>query len=721
MGRRKKKNKNGVVNAVLKGAKALLVRIFRALINIPGRIKRNILSAMIFLMALIVFLGFFSLAGRGGERINTFLFRQFGHGLYLLPALFIIWGLFFLWSPRRLIWLGLVSGLAFLVIASGMIEVVRAPGIEGGRLGEVAVEPVVIYFGELVSFLGFVILLFLSGAILWYIFEASLFEEEEVKGFGQRFKDLLSPSELEVLEVEPKKHKPRRKEKKKEKEEKVEELKISKGSLVSSLPPLDLLEVRKREPDSGDIQKGRDIIKKTFDNFDIDVKMVGINVGPTVTQYTLKPPKGVRLSKITGLSNNLSLALAAHPVRIEAPIPGRSLVGIEVPNKRRGLVRLRGLLSNPKFKKGDHSLGFPLGEDVAGEAVYSDLSRLPHLLVAGATGTGKTVFLNSFVLSLLYRTGPDELRFILVDPKRVEFSIFKHLPHLLCPVVSDAEETIGVLTWLVEEMERRFKILSTNGSRNIYSYNKKVKGSEKESHIPYIVLVIDELADLMVARGKELEGKIVRIAQMARAVGIHLVVATQRPSVEVITGLIKANITTRISFQLPTQTDSRTVLDMSGAEKLLGAGDMLLISPRRVKPRRIQSPYVSEEEVKRVTDWIEKEMAESLPAEDNVSLRLREFLEDTESGVMTIDGMEKDPLYEEAREIVIRNQKGSASLLQRRLRIGYVRAARILDMLEAEGIVGPSRDSKARRVLADEEELEDLQELDDPRLYDPEE
>lgn len=717
MGRKKRKNKNSFAGTVFKGVKALLVKIFKALIDIPAQIKRNIFAALIFLTALIVFLGFFSLAGRGGEKINTLLFQQFGHAVYLLPIIFVIWALFFLWSPRRFIWLGMVFGLAFLVATSGLIQVLRAPGVEGGRLGEMAIEPAIVYFGELVSFLGFVILLFLCGAVLWYIFEASLLEEEEVKGFGQRFKGLLSPSDFEVLEVEPEKHKPRRKERKAKRKEEEKEVKVSKPGLVSSFPPLDLLESRKKEPDSGDIQKGRDIIKKTFENFDINVKMVGVNVGPTVTQYTLKPPKGVRLSKITGLSNNLSLALAAHPVRIEAPIPGRSLVGIEVPNKRRGLVRLRGLLSSSKFQKGGHSLSFPLGEDVAGKPVYSDLSRLPHLLVAGATGTGKTVFLNSFIISLLYRTPPEKLRFILVDPKRVEFSIFRELPYLLCPVISEAEETIGVLTWLVQEMERRFKILSTNGSRNIYSYNKKVNGSE-ENAIPYIVLVIDELADLMVARGKELEGKIVRIAQMARAVGIHLVVATQRPSVEIITGLIKANITTRISFQLPTQIDSRTVLDMAGAEKLLGAGDMLFISPRRVKPRRIQSPYVSEEEVERVMKWIEREMAETLPAEDNVSLRLREFLEDTNSGKKTIDGMEKDSLYEDAKEIVIRNQKGSASLLQRRLRIGYVRAARILDMLEAEGVVGPSRNSKARRVLADEEELEDLKDLDDPRLYD---
>lgn len=719
MGRKKKKN--SILSVAFKGAKVLISNFFQALLNIPGRIKRNIISSFLFLLALIVFLGFFNLAGKGGERLNTFLFRQFGYGSYLLPLLLAVWGLFFLWSPKRFLWLAVLFGFVFISSISAIITIMRAPGITGGEFGEMISEPVVVFFGELVAFLSFLIGLFLCVAVLWYVFEISLFEEEEVKGFRERFKGVFSPSKFKVLEVEPKKHKAERKKERKEKKRKKEEeeVKVSTGSLQPSLPPLDLLDERKQEPDSGDIEKGRKTIKKTFDNFEVDVKMVGVNIGPTVTQYTLKPPKGVRLSKITGLSNNLALALAAHPVRIEAPIPGRSLVGVEVPNKKRGLVRLRGLLAEKEFKEGGYNLGFPLGEDVAGRPVFNDLARLPHLLVAGATGTGKTVFLNSFIVSLLYQSGPDKLRFILVDPKRVEFSVFKGLPHLLCPVISDAEETVGTLTWLVEEMERRFKILSTNGSRNIYSYNEKVRGSEEEKPIPYIVLVIDELADLMVARGKELENKIVRIAQMARAVGIHLVVATQRPSVEVITGLIKANITTRISFQLPTQTDSRTVLDMSGAEKLLGAGDMLFISPRRVKPRRIQGAFVSEGEVEGVAGWIEKEMAESIPSGDDISLRLKEFLEDTESGVETIDGMKKDPLYEKARKIVLRNQKGSASLLQRRLRIGYVRAARILDMLEAEGIVGPSRDSKARRVLADEEELDDLSDIDDPRTYDP--
>lgn len=688
-----KKKKKSFIGKILKWIGGLVKKFFQWVIGLPGQVKRNVLSSFSFILSLVSFLGFFDLAGRGGGALDELLFSLFGHGFFIVPLLFLGMGFAFLWVPRRFLSLTCLAGLVTLCSLAGVLDVLRMPSIQGGSVGSYQSRMLVGWFGEIVAFFAFLIASLASLFSIWHVVDRSLFEEEE-RGLSQRLKDALSSSNFQVLQVEPKKHKEKKKEKK-------EEEVVPKKSSGES-PPLSLLDENKKESQPGNLKEQSRMIQETFDNFDIDVKMAGANVGPTVTQYTLKPPQGVKLSKITGLSNNLALALAAHPVRIEAPIPGKSLVGIEIPNKKRGLVRLKDLLGQPDFKKGE--LTFPLGENVAGTPAFTDLSGLPHLLVAGATGTGKTVFLNSFLTSLLYGNGPDKMRLILIDPKRVEFSIFSNLPHLLCDVISGAEETVGALSWLVEEMERRFKVISKNGSRNINSYNSKINGHER---MPFIVLVIDELADLMVARGKELEGKIVRIAQMARAVGIHLVLATQRPSVEVITGLIKANITTRISFQLPTQTDSRTVLDMSGAEKLLGAGDMLFVSPRQAKPVRIQAVYVSEEEVEKVADWIEINMAEMIPDVDRPASSLREFLDERSGGTEMLAGMEKDPLYGKAQDLVVRAGKGSASLIQRRLRVGYVRAARILDQLEAEGIVGSSRSSKARKVLVDESDIEE--------------
>jgi S-DNA-T family DNA segregation ATPase FtsK/SpoIIIE len=438
-----------------------------------------------------------------------------------------------------------------------------------------------------------------------------------------------------------------------------------------------------------------------LENFGIPVEMTEVNIGPTVTQYTFKPAEGVKLSKITTLSNNLALALAAHPIRIEAPIPGRALVGIEVPNKRRALVHLRDLIANPALHRSPSSLLFCLGRGVSGAPIYADLGEMPHLLVAGATGTGKTIFLNNLILTLLYRNSPDKLKFILIDPKRVEFRAYNDLPHLLSPVIYNAQKTVNVLQWLTGEMERRFDIFSEVRARDISVYNKMKSVISQGETIPYIILIIDELADLMAAKGREVEAGIVRLAQMARATGIHLVVATQRPSVEVITGLIKANITSRLTFQVASQVDSRTVLDMAGAEKLLGLGDMLFISAKTPKPKRIQGIYISEKEVKKVTNFIKSnqtlEEAPSIVTQD-----LKDYLSQAEEKGETFYTGE-DPLYEEAKRLVIESQKASASLLQRRLRIGYARAARLIDMLEERGIVGPGEGAKPRKVYGERE------------------
>ncbi len=451
----------------------------------------------------------------------------------------------------------------------------------------------------------------------------------------------------------------------------------------------DLLDKQTSLPTSGNINENVDVIKNTFENFGLDVSMEGVNVGPTVTQYTLRPAEGVKLSKIIALQNDLALALASHPIRIEAPIPGKSLVGIEVPNQNVAIVRFKEMLESDEFTNRKSSLTMPLGRDVSGRVIISDLLKMPHLLISGATGSGKSICLNSIILSFLYQNSPDNLRFILVDPKKVEMTSYNGIPHLLTPVVTEVDKIVNSLKWLVAEMERRLKLFSERGSRDIASYNHKLK----DKKLPYLVLIIDELADLMAVASNEVEACIVRLAQMSRASGIHLILATQRPSVNVITGLIKANIISRIAFAVASQIDSRTILDMSGAEKLLGNGDMLYIDSEIGKPRRIQGVYVSEKEIRNVTGWI-KEQGEPEYRE--------EILEKKSSLVngLSSDDIEDD-LYDDAKMIVIQAGKASASYLQRRLRIGYARAARLLDILEDQGIVGPADGAKPRDILAD--------------------
>ncbi|MCX6796889.1 MAG: DNA translocase FtsK, partial [Candidatus Doudnabacteria bacterium] len=437
------------------------------------------------------------------------------------------------------------------------------------------------------------------------------------------------------------------------------------------LPPLDLLNKNEAAPTSGNIKENSMIIKSTLENFGIPVEMTEVNVGPTVTQYAFKPAEGVKLSKITTLSNNLALALAAHPIRIEAPIPGKSLVGIEVPNKVRSIVTLRNLITQPAYQNAASPLLVALGRNVSGSAVFADIAEGPHLLVAGATGTGKTIFLNTLILSLLYKCTPDSLRLIMVDPKRVEFQHYNDIPHLLCPVIYDATKTINALQWLTREMERRFEIFSEVPTRNLATYNQNKSVIASGLQLPYIVFVVDELADLMAAKGREIEAGVVRLAQMARATGIHLVLATQRPSVEVVTGLIKANVPTRITSKIT----------------------------------RIQSPYISEKEVIKVANFIGEQGKKIEDPQSVLSQSLAESLEQAEgnkdNAELFFGGADEDPLFAEVKKIVLETKKASASFLQRRLRIGYSRAARLIDMLEERGIVGPADGAKPREVYGD--------------------
>ncbi|MCJ7786812.1 DNA translocase FtsK, partial [Patescibacteria group bacterium] len=463
-------------------------------------------------------------------------------------------------------------------------------------------------------------------------------------------------------------------------------------------PPLELLERDKGSPSSGDTRINAGIIQKTLENFGIEVEMGEVNTGPTVTQYTLRPASGIKLSSITALHRDLSLALAAHPIRIEAPIPGRSLVGIEVPNKAVTLVRLRNLLEGIDLRKDPSRLNLVLGRDVAGNPLWADLSRMPHLLIAGATGSGKSICINTIITTLLYQKTPEELKFILMDPKRVELPVYNDIPHLLTPVIVDLNKTANALKWAIGEMERRYELLAEVKARNIFSYNSIVSKDKEQEILPCIVIVIDELADIMAAFGREVEGAIIRLAQMSRAVGIHLIISTQRPSVEVITGLIKANITSRIAFQVASQVDSRTILDMAGSEKLLGNGDMLFLSGETTHPKRVQGVYVSDKEVKNVVKFIKGEKTAEYSEEVVTPLPEKRTL----FGGTRFSN--DDPLYEDSKELVIQVGKASASYLQRRLQIGYARAARLLDMLEERGIIGPIDGAKPRQVLVPREE-----------------
>ncbi len=708
--KRRKKNKNS----------SRKVRKFPDFnIDLPRETKELIGGVIMFSAAIIVCLAFLGKAGIVGEKLISLGDSLIGNTIYTIPLFLILTGIVFFNTKYKRILSPLILAILILVLGiSGVLACLNPEVREGGIIGYIISLAFLNLFGFEVTMIIFLTLIIIGILIFWQLLlreqSSDKFEIEKEKKtiltriFGKKTKDpkfkikeIVSQTPEKVFET---------------KDEKSSlELKINKvpqNVLFSKykIPPLDLLDKNNEKPNAGNTKTNAMIIQKTLENFGIPVEMAEINIGPTVTQYTFKPAAGIKLSKITGLSNNLALGLASHPIRIEAPVPGKSLVGIEVPNKVRVTVRLKDLISEPFFKNSP-ALTLPLGKDVAGSPSYANLARMPHLLVAGATGTGKTIFLNSLISSLLYQSGPELLRLILVDPKRVEFNTYNEVPHILCPVIYDAQKTVNCLNWLINEMGKRFEILSAEKVKNITGYNEKMLKDGREI-MPYIVFIVDELADLIMAKGREIEVRIVRLAQLARAVGIHLVLATQRPSVEVLTGLIKANITSRISFQVASQIDSRTVLDVSGAEKLLGQGDLLFISAQVIKPKRIQGSYMSEKEVKKVVKWIVENNENILP-EDELSEELKAELDKTivdVSGLAIYSGPGapgEDSLYEEAKRIVIEAKKASASFLQRKLRVGYARAARLLDMLEARGIVGPSDGAKPRKILAVQEETEE--------------
>jgi len=702
--------------------------------KLPEKTKRYLFASLSFLLAIIFVFSFSGNAGSVGETLKKFFDFLIGNVIYILPIIFALFGIILLKGGEHfednrnsLI----ISTIILIIGLSGFLSLLNPElaqdfvwnnSLDGGWIGYLISWPILKGLDYIVSYALFTIAILISLWIIIQPFKKTIKEIKEDEGYDEEEEIKVEISKKKLLPFDWGKFIPKKEEKPIEVEVKKEDKNLKtfeqkkQESKEYKYPPLDLLSKKGGFPEGGDISYNSSVIKRTLHTFGIPVEMSEVNVGPTVTQYTLKPAEGIKLSKITALQNDLALALASPTIRIEAPIPGRSLVGIEVGNKKRAVVGLREILDTDEFKNSPAPLLMAIGKDVKGTPTFADLAEMPHLLVGGTTGSGKTVCLNSIILSLLYRNSPDEMKLILVDPKRVEFPIYSNLEHLLCPVIYDANQTLVALKWLVGEMERRFTVLAAGHSRDIISYNQKME-KKGEDKLPYIILIIDELADLMSVKGKEIESYIVRLAQMSRATGIHLILATQRPSVEVITGLIKANITSRIALKVGSLVDSRTILDSSGAEKLLGKGDLLLLSKEFSKPKRVQNPFISENEIKKVINWITdsnlaiKETTDEIEegfleteVEDN-SL-MSELTKSAEAPETQMDNFysKEDPMYEEAKRTVISSKKASTSLLQRRLGIGYARAARLMDILEERGVVGPQEGAKPREVYFSEEE-----------------
>ncbi|SMC24509.1 DNA translocase FtsK [Desulfacinum hydrothermale DSM 13146] len=487
-----------------------------------------------------------------------------------------------------------------------------------------------------------------------------------------------------------------------------------------ALPPIKLLDFYDSEvaqPDPTFLEEKARVLEEKLADFGVQGQVVGISPGPVITMYEYAPAPGIKISRIVGLADDLSMGLKAESVRVVAPIPGKAAIGIEIPNEHRASVSLRSIIESKPFVSSTFPLTLALGKDITGQPVVTNLTRMPHLLIAGATGTGKSVCINAMLLSLLYRNTPETLRLLMIDPKRIELSSYEKIPHLLHPVVTEPKMATRALRWVVQEMELRYKLLADKNVRNIESYNRLMakadprkelhQGEASETangtvldhhHLPYIVVVIDELADLMMVASREVEEYITRLAQMARAAGIHLVLATQRPSVDVLTGIIKANIPTRISFQVSSKVDSRTILDTNGAESLLGSGDMLFLPPGTAKLQRIQGAFVSDTEVERITSFWKEQELDADPMAERVNF------DDPEAG-QDIPEDDLDEKYEEAVRLVVESRQASISMIQRRLRIGYNRAARMIEIMEQQGIVGPSDGSKPREVLVPREDF----------------
>ncbi|MAF80609.1 cell division protein FtsK [bacterium] len=690
--------------------------------------KQAIVGVLLIIASIIIAFSFFDQAGRLGESLLNGLRRVVGWLAFVTPLFGVYVGWRLLRPNRAPLERWRVVGLVLLIVGLlGLFHVVGVPlddslqvayeGRGGGFLGFMLSYPLSAAVSTIVAGLIFAAALTVGVFLTFNLSPAEVMawlrdlvpqrpekeedteeEEGEDEDDGEEEDSTLPRFRMSALrgkkEADPDQLKLDQQHTEREKQqEQARRQQLRAANKKYNPPPLELLATSTRQPEGGDVDANKEIIKNTLENFGISVDVGKAKVGPTVTQYTLRPDEGIRLSQITALQNDLARALKAHPVRIEAPIPNTDLVGIEIPNKEVALVRLRDMLASKEMKRAQSPLAMALGRDVSGVVKIAELDRMPHMLIAGATNSGKSVNIHSILMALLYRNSPQLLRLILIDPKRVELAAYNGIPHLWGePVIVDTGKALNALKWALREMDRRYKLLEESGTRNLLSYNI----SNPDSPLPFIVIVIDELADLMAKHARDVEGPIVRLSQLARAVGVHLILATQRPSVNVITGLIKANIPARLAFKVASQVDSRTIIDSAGAEKLVGTGDMLYSASDNTKPTRLQGGFVSEEEVRSVVEHIvEHNQIDPAVEEATESITDLELGSGAGAGGQDAD----DELFIEAKRIAVETGKISASLLQRRLRVGYARAARLLDMLEEQGIIGPAEGNKPREIL----------------------
>lgn len=701
--------------------------------DLSPQTKQAIGAVLFVALGVFLTLSLFNYAGMVGNWTDSALAFLFGAGAYLSPFVCAFY-VYALLNPKEdeEVSTSKIIGIALLFWASLAFLALYEKDY-GGIMGAALEFPLTYLMGAVAS--GFIIGAFwLIGLFLTFntgLHLASLFKKKEAKDRDEDIEAIELPKAMSASETEDEESEEENEEEEEGQKERKPILgKLSRGSkegdfMVSNFvgtyapPPLSLLQKDRGKAKVGDIKASANIIKRTLKNFNIDVEMDEVMIGPSVTRYALKPAEGVRIAKIVGLQQNLELALAAHPIRIEAPIPGKSLVGIEVPNTQKATVGLASLLASPEYTDSPKPLLVALGRDITGKVQFANVAKMPHALIAGTTGSGKSVTIHTIITSLLFRNSPEQLRFIMVDPKRVELTLYNDIPHLLTRVITDAKKAIMALKWAIKEMERRYDVLQSEKVRDISSYHENIYNPAKEAFVkkgspeeekdglpepmPYIVIVMDELADLMQAYPRELEACIVRLAQMSRAVGIHLIIATQRPSVNIITGLIKANVPSRIALQVASQIDSRTILDQVGAEKLLGAGDMLFLSGELSKPIRLQSAFISETELKNVVDYLRQQSGAHELDSINLDGEAKEGNADAFFGSM-VDDDEEDDLYEEAKQAVIEANKASTSYLQRKLRVGYSRAARLIDILEERGVIGPGEGSKPREILVGRED-----------------
>ena len=742
------------------GLLVLLSRaVYLVLRDMEGRKRQRLNGLLLLFLSIVVFLSMVSylisgsvnrnLFGPLGHHLSRLLFNAFGISSLVIPLLVFLGGMGLLRNAFNRLFFrigGYITGLFFvLFITLGYFNLPPVwSGELGSRVGNLIVDGIGLYGGIIVS-------VFLLGIFTF------LFVETGFIRIKRRERPVVStekPVRKKAVRREKKRDvKKEKKEAKKQKEDKVIEVTGYKEKFLSLLSE----PVRERREDMSALKEKATLLEEKLRDMGVKGKVVNIIVGPVITRFEYRPSAGVKISRIASLSDDLAMALRAEKLRILAPIPGKEVVGIEIPNRNREIVFLKELLLDKSFQTNPSMLYIPIGKDITGAPYFSDIGEMPHLLVAGVTGSGKSVFLNSLITSILYKATPSDVRFIMIDPKRIELSIYNGIPHLLFPAITESEDAVKILKRAEELMEVRYRELSRVGVRDINAYNRKVRDK-----LPYILIVVDELADLLLQKGREVERVLIRLAQKARAVGIHLVLATQRPSVDVITGLIKANFPSRIAFQVPSRNDAKTIMDTIGAEKLLGKGDMLFMPPKGGAPIRLHGPYISTDETEKIVKLIggiylegllkerfenpekiltlvlEEDMLGAIsspyvPGSDDRLESFARFLKkevgvDEESFLdfiheitfyppleefdLTItgeasggDGFEEyDELLPEAARIVVRMRSASASMLQRKLQIGYNRAARIIDQLESLGIVGPSKGSKPRDVLIDREE-----------------